>query len=1144
MAKTYLLISEEFSGEVNTASSLGSAPAAEIVGPKVGTDLKFKRIKAGNNISLNDSDPNYVEITASVPTAAANAFDRFALPDGNDAVADGATDTITFQTPDNKVVITGAPDDFVNFTVDETNFNQAAFSHNSISDVDANQHVDHSAVFINSGGALTGGGAITSSQTISLDISNLPPDTPVSSDYLITYDVDEMNHKKVTIDSILPPPTPQANSFGRVNTPDANSLDADLPTDTLNLESGNNKLDITGDVGTDTVTFTVQEGNITHDNLNGVSPNQHVDHTQVNVLGGEGLTNSGDTTIASNVVVDLDILGLDPNASPNTLTSHIVVHDGVSHKKVIIDNILPEPTPQADSYKTVTVNGTPVVADVPSDNLTITSTNKLNVTGNDINNSISLDVNEANLSISHNNLTDVDANQHIDHSTINITAGNGLSGGGTIDNPTINLDLDINDVPTTIQPLDKAADFVAFHDTSDGTTKKVLIQDIGGQGNVIGPTGATDNAVARFDTTTGELLQDSSLSVTDTGEVLGVDGTTFNPTYSFSNDADTGIYAPTTDTLAVTAGGVDKLSINPSSINALTKINSTAGLYRYNTTYTTSSTISGNDDVVYADATAGNIVLTLPSIGNMCVSITKIDSTAFTVTLQATGVDTILGQSTYVLDKQWDSVYLSRKITGEWYPMTISSDLSDNQVVDHANVSISAGAGLSGGGDITTTRSLSLDITTLTEDTTPDIADQIVTYDTSTGTHKKVLYNKLPQYATASLPDPVVYEGHTVYDSDTNEFKYSDGSLWVTATGGGGGGSGDVTGDTASTDNAAVRFSGSTGKVIQASYTGDVTPVFADDGSLQFTSPTYGSAVTIGGGHTLTGANGVAIGNLTSINVNSTAIGFQSLATGITSFALGYQTQATGNGSVSIGGSAVASGTERTVAIGSESDATQTGAIAVGSQSQATASNGSIAIGRSANASTGTGPIAIGQSSLGAGTSCVAIGYIAQVNASYGVAIGRGATVAAGAFDSVVLGYNATSSHQDCIVFGNGANTTAIRQFVAGGPNLAIAEAIFGKGPTSTAPVALTIRTSDGEGTDINGQNVTIRPGAGTGAGTGGHLIFQTAAAGASGSTVNTPTTQLEITDDGNIIMANLPTSSAGLPTGALWNNAGVLNIA
>ena len=39
-------------------------------------------------------------------------------------------------------------------------------------------------------------------------------------------------------------------------------------------------------------------------------------------------------------------------------------------------------------------------------------------------------------------------------------------------------------------------------------------------------------------------------------------------------------------------------------------------------------------------------------------------------------------------------------------------------------------------------------------------------------------------------------------------------------------------------------------------------------------------------------------------------------------------------------------------------------------------------------------------------------------------------------------------------------------------------------------------------------------------------------------------TDALEVRDDSIIIMANLPTASAGLPTGALWNNSGVLTVA
>jgi hypothetical protein len=45
-------------------------------------------------------------------------------------------------------------------------------------------------------------------------------------------------------------------------------------------------------------------------------------------------------------------------------------------------------------------------------------------------------------------------------------------------------------------------------------------------GDVVGPTGATDNAVARYDLTTGKLLQNSLVLIGDTGSVTGVNALT------------------------------------------------------------------------------------------------------------------------------------------------------------------------------------------------------------------------------------------------------------------------------------------------------------------------------------------------------------------------------------------------------------------------------------------------------------------------------------------------------------------------------------------------------------------------------------------------------------------------------------------
>lgn len=87
---------------------------------------------------------------------------------------------------------------------------------------------------------------------------------------------------------------------------------------------------------------------------------------------------------------------------------------------------------------------------------------------------------------------------------------------------------------------------------------------------------------------------------------------------------------------------------------------------------------------------------------------------------------------------------------------------------------------------------------------------------------------------------------------------------------------------------------------------------------------------------------------------------------------------------------------------------------------------------------------------------------------------------------------------------GNGGDDMAI---VAGNGSTVL-------GHTSSPGGSISITSGNG-GNDSNGGNLTLKAGTGTGTGVAG-----------------------------NIIILNLPTSAAGLPTGALWNNSGVLNIA
>jgi hypothetical protein len=211
--------------------------------------------------------------------------------------------------------------------------------------------------------------------------------------------------------------------------------------------------------------------------------------------------------------------------------------------------------------------------------------------------------------------------------------------------------------------------------------------------------------------------------------------------------------------------------------------------------------------------------------------------------------------------------------------------------------------------------------------------------------------------------------------------------------------------------------------------------------------------------------------------------------------------------------------------IGASSAANSTGCTVFGKSAQSSTSG--TAIGWLSNCA-GTVAVSVGAASY-AGTAGTSLGYNAQ---------GGGSTVALG---YAANGYNKTS----CIVLGTNSKVNTNNTMVVGGASTArIITAYFGQSESSATTYDFTLSTTQGLGTDISAGDFYIKAGGGTGTGVGGHLIFQTCEAGTTGSAINSATTHLEINDIGEIIMATLPTSSAGLPTGALWNNSGVLNIA
>lgn len=175
-------------------------------------------------------------------------------------------------------------------------------------------------------------------------------------------------------------------------------------------------------------------------------------------------------------------------------------------------------------------------------------------------------------------------------------------------------------------------------------------------------------------------------------------------------------------------------------------------------------------------------------------------------------------------------------------------------------------------------------------------------------------------------------------------------------------------------------------------------------------------------------------------------------------------------------------------------------------------------IGKSSGDSSSAGNVnAIGADSAknNTGTSLVALGNSAGGYSSSGnsgdhvIAIGEQAGV--------------DNSHDYVMLLGRGASATNTYQIVFGSTSLPYTSAYMGAGVVHATPPDFAINATGGSGTNIAGGALTLAGGKGTGTGAGGSLLFKTAAAGASGTTLNSLTTRFEITGAGTLDFKNSP---------------------
>lgn len=126
---------------------------------------------------------------------------------------------------------------------------------------------------------------------------------------------------------------------------------------------------------------------------------------------------------------------------------------------------------------------------------------------------------------------------------------------------------DQNNVPTLLGSSSVDQTPVTIY--ANPTTHRLLVDNSGTGGDVVGPSSSTDNAIARFDGTTGKLIQNSGVIVSDANAITAGDGTAALPSYSFVSASTNGLYYAGTNDIGISQNGVRSFLLQYNSGNPI-----------------------------------------------------------------------------------------------------------------------------------------------------------------------------------------------------------------------------------------------------------------------------------------------------------------------------------------------------------------------------------------------------------------------------------------------------------------------------------------------------------------------------------------------------------------------------------------------
>ena len=237
---------------------------------------------------------------------------------------------------------------------------------------------------------------------------------------------------------------------------------------------------------TNTITVNSVDSEIDHNSLSNFVANEHIDHSSVSISAGDGLSGGG--TIASTRTLNVDINGASDLAAPATG-----------------DELLISDASDTNAIKKADVASIVNLAD-------------------------------------HDALTNFVANEHINHTSVSISAGDGLSGGGDISS-TRTLSVDINGATDLTAPA--VGDELLISDITDSNNVKKA--DVASIVNLADHDALT-NFVANEHIDHTSVVLDAGAGLTGGGDI--------STGRSFAVGAGTGITVNVND-VQISDGGVD-----------------------------------------------------------------------------------------------------------------------------------------------------------------------------------------------------------------------------------------------------------------------------------------------------------------------------------------------------------------------------------------------------------------------------------------------------------------------------------------------------------------------------------------------------------------------------------------------------------